>query len=193
MNREFLRGLGVTEDIIPQIINQHHDALRPLREKTDKADELQQTIDGLNEELKNRDTQLNALQEKAKDNEDLNAELEKYKQQNEQKTTEIKQLQLNNAIKVEALKHNVVDADAFIKLVDTSKVKLNEDGTFEGLDSLITESTEKMPYLFTDAKPLGKPLPVGGQPQAMTREQIMKVEDRSERQRLIKENLDLFQ
>lgn len=193
MNREFLRGLGVTEDIIPQIINQHHDALRPLREKADKADELQQTVDGLNEELKNRDTQLNALQEKAKDNEDLNAELEKYKQQNEQKTTEIKQLQLNNAIKVEALKHNVVDADAFIKLVDTSKVKLNEDGTFEGLDSLITESTEKMPYLFTDTKPLGKPLPVGGQPQAMTKEQIMAVSDTAERQKLIRENMNLFQ
>lgn len=192
MNREFLRGLGVTEDIIPQIINQHHDALRPLREKADKTDDLQSQVDTLNSEIKNRDTQLEQLQAKAKDNEELNTELEKYKNINAKQANEMQQLQLNSAIKVEAMKHNVVDADAFIKLVDTSKVKLNEDGTFEGLDSLITESTEKMPYLFTVAKPTGITPPKGGQPQSMNREQIMEIKDPAERQAAIKNNMHLF-
>lgn len=191
MNREFLRGLGVTEDIIPQIINQHHDALRPLREKADKTDELQTQVDSLNTELTNRDTQLEQLQAKAKDNEELNAELEKYKEINANQANEMQQLQLNNAIKVEAMKEGVVDADAFLKLVDTSKVKRNDDGTFDGLTELFADSKESMPYMYNVAKPTGITPPKGGQTK-MTREQIFAIEDPEVRQQAINDNMELF-
>ncbi|PKE70971.1 hypothetical protein CW662_00275 [Macrococcoides caseolyticum] len=193
MNREFLRGLGVTEDIIPNIINQHHDAMRPLKEKLDKADELQAQVDTLNAELTNRDTQLEQLQAKAKDNEELNVELEKYKQINADKDSEMQQLQLNNAIKVEAMKEGIVDADAFLKLVDTSKVKRNDDGTFDGLTELFTASKESMPYMYNVAKPTGITPPRGGQSQTMTKEKIMSISNAEERHKAIKENMHLFQ
>lgn len=193
MNREFLRGLGVTEDIIPNIINQHHDAMRPLKEKSDKADELQAQVDTLNAELTNRDTQLEQLQAKAKDNEELNAELEKYKQINAEKDSEMQQLQLNNVIKVEAIKQGVVDADAFLKLADTSKVKCNDDGTFDGLTELFTDTKESMPYMYNVAKPTGITPPKGGQSQTMTKEKIMSISNAEERHKAIKENMHLFQ
>lgn len=79
MNREFLRGLGVTEDIIPQIINQHHDAMRPLKEKADEAEALQSQVDTLNSEIKKRDTELDSVREKAKGNEELLKELDEIK------------------------------------------------------------------------------------------------------------------
>lgn len=191
MNREFLRGLGVTEDIIPNIINQHHDAMRPLKEKSDKADELQAQVDTLNSEIKNRDDELNSVREKAKGNEELLKELDEVKKQRDQRAEENEKLQLNNAIEVEALKEGVVDTKAFLKLVDTSKVKRNDDGTFDGLTELFTDSKESMPYMYNVAKPTGITPPKGGQTK-MTREQIFAIEDPEIRQQAINDNMELF-
>ncbi len=193
MNREFLRGLGVTEDIIPQIINQHHDALRPLKEKGDKADEYKQQAESAAEELKNRDEQLTSLQAKAKGNEELNAELEKYKQLNTQRDNEMLEKDKINAIKFEALKHNVVDVDDFVKLADTSSVIRNDDGTFSGVTELVETSRESKPYLFAaEQRRAGNP-PVNGAPVTLTKEQIMAIPDRDKRQAAITENIGLFQ
>ncbi|ULG73213.1 phage scaffolding protein [Macrococcus brunensis] len=193
MNREFLRGLGVTEDIIPQIINQHHDALRPLKEKADKADEYKQQAESAAEELKNRDEQITSLQAKAGSNEELNAELEKYKQINAQRDKEMRELQLDNLLKVEAMKQGAIDADDFLKVIDKSAITAKEDGTFEGIAELVSSTKEVKPHFFaTEQRRAGNP-PVKGAPaEVMTKQQIMAIQDTAQRQKAIRENSHLF-
>jgi len=54
---------------------------------------------------------------------------------------------LRAELKAVAVKAGIVDMDA-LKLLDLSKVKLNEDGTIEGADALFEEAKKSKPYLF---------------------------------------------
>lgn len=87
-----------------------------------------------------------------------------------------------------------VNSESIEDVVALAERQVSDEVT---LEDAIKSVIEKYPHFSVETtqshKPLGKPLPVGGQPQAMTKEQIMKVEDRSERQRLIRENMNLFQ
>ncbi|PKE52718.1 phage scaffolding protein [Macrococcoides caseolyticum] len=190
MNREFLRGLGVTEDIIPQIINQHHDTMRPLKEKADEVEALQSQVDTLNSEIKNRDDELNSVREKAKGNEELLKELDDVKKQRDQRAEENEKLQLNNAIEVEALKEGVVDTKAFLKLIDTSTVKRKEDGAFDGIKELFETSKESMPYLFASQKPKGYTPPEGGNPTLS--KQDFDAMSYADKEKLYQENPEVF-
>lgn len=68
MKREFLRGLGVEEEHIKKILDEHHDSVREYREKADKVDSLQNELETANNEIKERDNQIIQLQEQSGDN-----------------------------------------------------------------------------------------------------------------------------
>ena len=190
MKREFLRGLGVADEHIQQILDEHHDALKQYKDKAESSESLQAELDTAKEELKNRDTQISQLEQSVGSNEELQNELEKYKQANSEFENKLKQTQLNNAIKVEAMKQGVVDSDAFIKLIDTSSISQKDDGTIEGLDTLFESTKDTMPYMFTQQR-VGTTPPEGSNP-ALSKQDIMSIKDPRERQQKIKENINLF-
>ena len=61
MKREFLRGLGVEEDAIKKIIDEHHEGLQSYKEKAEKVNSIKEQLDTANEEIKNRDNQIEEL------------------------------------------------------------------------------------------------------------------------------------
>lgn len=156
MKREFLRGLGLEEDTVQKIVDEHHDTLRQFKDKAQQVDSLQEQLDKANKELENRDQQITDLQ-KAKDgdNQELKDKLEQYKQENSQYQADMKELKLNNAIKL-AVAKDANDANDVLLMLDKSGLELQEDGTVKGLDDAVKNLQETKPYLFADTKATGR-------------------------------------
>ncbi|AAX91362.1 phage scaffolding protein [Staphylococcus agnetis] len=156
MKREFLRGLGLEEETVQKIVDEHHDTLRDLKSEAKKAESLQEQLDKANKELDNRDKQITDLQ-KAKDgdNQELKEKLDQYKQENAQYQADMKELKLNNAIKL-AVAKDANDANDVLLMLDKSNLELQEDGNVKGLEDAVKALQESKPYLFADNKASGR-------------------------------------
>jgi len=163
MKREFLRGLGVEEESIQKILDEHHDSLKEYREKAEKVDSLKEELDTANSEIKERDNQITQLQDKSGDNEELNKQLDKYKQDNADYEKKLKEVQLNNAIKVHFAKE-ANDPNDVLAFIDKDKLELQEDGSVKGLEDAGKQLQESKPYLFADTKPTGRKPEDGSNP-----------------------------
>ncbi|WP_187759502.1 phage scaffolding protein [Staphylococcus epidermidis] len=156
MKREFLRGLGLEEETVQKIVDEHHDTLRDFKNKAEKTESLQEQLDKANEELTNRDNQITELQ-KAKDgdNQELKDKLSNYKKENAQYQAEMKQLKINNAVKL-AVAKDANDADDILAFINKDELELQDDGNVKGLDKAIESLKESKPYLFAESKPSGR-------------------------------------
>ncbi|UEX89695.1 phage scaffolding protein [Staphylococcus ratti] len=156
MKREFLRGLGLEEETVQKIVDEHHDTLRDLKSEAKKVESLKEQLEKANKELENRDKQITDLQ-KAKDgdNQELKDKLNQYKQENAQYQADMKELKLNNAIKL-AVAKEANDANDVLLMLDKSNLELQEDGTVKGLDDAVKGLQESKPYLFAEQKPTGR-------------------------------------
>ncbi|QDX63432.1 hypothetical protein DRC71_12655 [Staphylococcus pseudintermedius] len=155
MKREFLRGLGLEEETVQKIIDEHHDTLRDFKDKAEKVDSLQEQLDKADKELDNRDKQITDLQ-KAKDgdNQELKDKLEQYKQSNAQYEADMKELKLNNAVKL-AVAKEANDANDILAFINKDELELQEDGEVKGLKEAVKLLKESKPYLFAETKPTG--------------------------------------
>ncbi|MGZ9532544.1 phage scaffolding protein [Staphylococcus epidermidis] len=178
MKREFLRGLGVEEDAIQKIIDEHHDGLQSYKEKADKVDSLKEQLNTANEEIANRDKQIKDLQAKAGDNEELNNQLQEYKDTNANYEQKIKDVQLNKAIEVALAKENAIKPEQVIKLIDTDKLEVDDNGNVKGLDDYMGNFKEENSHLFEQPKPTGNSPVDGSNPtgnDGITQEQFNKM------------------
>lgn len=165
MKREFLRGLGVEEDAIQKIIDEHHDGLQSYKEKADKVDSLKEQLETANEEIANRDNQIKGLQAKTGDNEELNNQLQEYKDANANYEQKIKDVQLNKAIEVALAKESAIKPEQVIKLIDTDKLEVDDNGNVNGLDDFMGNFKEENSHLFEQPKPTGTTPQDGSTPQ----------------------------
>ncbi|WP_353422496.1 phage scaffolding protein [Staphylococcus delphini] len=182
MKREFLRGLGLEEETVQKVIDEHHDSLREYKDKAEKVESLQEQLDTANAELSNRDEQITELQSKVGDNEELKQELQDYKDKNAEYDERLKELQLNNAIKLSVAK-DANDADDILAFIKKDALELQEDGTVKGLDEAVKSLKESKPYLFAEQKPTGRTPNEGGNVSGgVTQEQFdsMSVSQRTE-------------
>lgn len=156
MKREFLRGLGLKEETVQKIVDEHHDTLRDFKNKAEKTESLQEQLDKANKELDNRDKQITDLQ-KAKDgdNQELKDKLANYEKENAQYKADMKELKLNNAVKL-AVAKDANDADDILAFINKDELELQDDGNVKGLDKAIESLKESKPYLFAESKPSGR-------------------------------------
>ena len=156
IKREFLRGLGLEEETVQKIVDEHHDTLRDFKNKAEKTESLQEQLDKANKELDNRDKQITDLQ-KAKDgdNQELKDKLANYEKENAQYKADMKELKLNNAVKL-AVAKDANDADDILAFINKDELELQDDGNVKGLDKAIESLKESKPYLFAESKPSGR-------------------------------------
>lgn len=178
MKREFLRGLGLEDETVQKIIDEHHDTLRDFKDKAEKAESLQEQLDKANKELDNRDKQITDLQ-KAKDgdNQELKDKLANYEKENAQYKADMKELKLNNAVKL-AVAKEANDANDILAFIDQDELELQDDGTVKGLDKAVESLKESKPYLFAPSKPTGNSPVDGSNPtgnDGITQEQFNKM------------------
>lgn len=167
----------------------------------DKFDAKNQEVKDLQEQLSDRDEQLNAL--KDVDPEKLKQEIVDLQKTNKDAKTEyeasLKDLQLTSAIKL-AVNGKVHDEEVAASLIDKEKLVISDDGEIVGLDKQIESLQESKAYLFKaeETQPNGPQIvppgnPNGGGNQTWTKDSIMNVSDNTKRQKLIRQNSHLFQ
>ena len=110
-----------------------HSRFKSLSEKAKEADALKKAQE---------ESEAKTLKEQEKWKE-LAEKHEKTAQENEQK---YKQTLMNSAIQAEAAKAGVTDLDAAVKLIDASKITIDENGV-SGVEDAVKALVERKPYL----------------------------------------------
>lgn len=157
MKREFLEGMGLEKEAIDKIMAEHG---KTVESHKTKANNLQDSLDDLNNQLKQRDKDLKELKKKAEGSEELQQQLtdlqSKYDTDKAEYEKRLKATQLSSAVKL-ALAGKVHDADLVASLIDTETIELDQDGNIaKGLDEQIKTLQESKSFLFV---PEGSPAP----------------------------------
>lgn len=194
--KEILSTAGVDSDhmdkAIEAIIDGHDATVGALKEERDTYKKQAAELPQLQEKLKEFEKDGNPFEEKYNK---IKTEYDDYKKNVTAKETKAKKQEAYRALLKEAgvdeKRHN-----AIIRVTDLSNEELDKDGKFKNADKLkegikndwsdfvVEQSVEGTK---TATPPAGK-----GENKTMTKEDIMKIKDTSERQAKIAENHELF-
>ena len=203
LSRKFLSAMGIESDKIDEIITAHRETVDALKEERDsyKADAEQLT--SIKTELESYKEKVSKYDKDAwetKYNEMKAAKEKVEKDFNDFKTdTQAKETKANkrNAYRSLLKDVGVVEKrlDAVLKVTDLDSIELDEKGAIKNADELKnTVKNEWAEFIGPNSEQGANtphpPANNGGN--SMTKEQIMAVKDRNERQRLISENHSLF-
>lgn len=165
MKKEDLIAMGLTEEQAKKVM----DSLDGNYVTKTRFNEVNEENKTLKQSVSERDKQLDDLKKSSGDNAELKKQIEALQQQNaEQKKThdaEMAQLRLDNAIDTALTAAGAKNAKAVKALLDTSKVKLGDDGKLTGWDEQLSAVQKSDSYLF-ESKQTIKPAFKGYQPGA---------------------------
>ena len=208
LSRKFLTALGIEADKIDQIIEAHTDSLEGIKAERDKykeqidngkndvdakAKELADTRKEL-EDLK-KQVETDAKEREGKDYDKLKKEFDDYKAEQEAKAT--------RAAKESALKELLTDmkmsdkgSKQVLKWMGVADIELDEDGKIKDASNLRKSIKEDWgDYIQSEgAKGADTSTPPenNGGKKYSTKEEILNIKDRNERQQAISENHELF-
>lgn len=141
MKREFLAGLGLSDEVIEQVMAEHGKTVQATQSKFDEAES----------KLKEANSTLDTLKKSNKDNEELQNELKTYKDKVSQLEADAKETAKKQTIKDALANANATDVDYLMyKLGD---VELAEDGSIKDLDSKIKDLQTNHPTFFQTTEP----------------------------------------
>lgn len=200
LTRKSLSAMGIESEKIDEIITLHSETVEALKEQRDNYKAEAEKISGIEKERDDAKSELDKLQKQiAKDEpykqkyEDVKKEFDNYKNDIIAKNTKAK---ITEAYK-EVLKEAKI-ADKYIgvimKATDMSQFQLDDDGKLVDAKDAATKAAEEWSEFVEKESVKGKdtekpPKNTGG---GMTKEEIMKIKDRNERQKAISENHELF-
>ena len=148
MKKEDLIAMGLTEDQAKKVM----DSLDGNFVTKARFNEVNEENKTLKQSVADRDKQLEDLKKSSGDNAELKKQIETLQQQNaDQKKAhdaEMAQLKLDNAIDAALTAAGVKNIKAVRAMIDTSKMKLGEDGTVEGLSDAIKAVQKSDSYMF---------------------------------------------
>ena len=148
MKKEDLIAMGLTEDQAKKVM----DSLDGNFVTKARFNEVNEENKTLKQSVADRDKQLEDLKKSSGDNAELKKQIETLQQQNaDQKKAhdaEMAQLKLDNAIDAALTAAGAKNIKAVRAMIDTSKMKLGEDGTVEGLPDAINAVQKSDSYMF---------------------------------------------
>lgn len=203
LTRKFLQALGIESDKVDEIITAHRDTVDALKDERDryKADAEQlAVVQGERDGYKEKAERYEAEGWESKYN-DMKAAKEKAEKEfsDFKADTQAKETKANKKSAYRALLKDVgvteKRLDAVMKVTDFDGIELDENGTLKNADELKKNAKNEWADFIGTKLEKGAETPKppennGGSD--MTKEQIMAVKDRNERQRLISENHSLF-
>ena len=152
MKKEEFVKLGIDEEIAKKCETASQEELKGFIPKA-RFDEVNNEKKKLENDVKERDTQLETLKNSTGDVEAMKKQIETLQSENKQKdeahAAEIMQLKIDNAIEsalTGAKAKNITAVKALLKNME--KAELQEDGTIKGLAEQITALQKSDAYLF---------------------------------------------
>jgi len=203
LTRKMLSAMGIDADKIDEIIKGHSETVTALNEQIDAAKEEAarykaeaDKVPGLQKELKEMKDQAaaDAKEREGKDYDALKQEFDDYKAEQEKKAVR----SAKEAAYREILKDAGIPEKHYAKILkysDVDGVELDKDGKIttakDILKSIKEEWGDHIQKTETQGAQTQTPPDNAGKT-TMTREEIMKIKDRAERQQAISENHELF-
>lgn len=150
MNKEDLIAMGLTEEQAKKVM----DSLDGNYVTKTRFNEVNEENKTLKKSVSDRDKQLEDLKKSSGDNEELKKQIETLQQENANQKkaheAEMTQLRLDNAIDAALTAAGAKNIKAVRALLDTSKVKVGEDGKLTGFDDLLSAVQKSDSYLFAE-------------------------------------------
>lgn len=191
LTRSMLKGMQLTEEQVSAIIEEHSNTVQGLKDEikkykadAEKLPEVQKELDKLKEGDGN---------DWEKKYNDEHKAFEDYKKEVADKEATAK---VRSAYRKLLVENGVGEKhiDAVLRVTDFSNVKIDKEGKLENADKLTESIKSEWAGFITTTGTKGAPVdnPPGGSKATMTKDEIMKIKDTSERQKAIAENIDLF-
>lgn len=150
MKKEDLIAMGLTDEQADKVLGAYTEEMKGFIPKA-RFDEVNDAKKDLEQQLKDRDKQLDDLSKKAKDNEELSKQIKDLQDAN--KATKDQYEAKINDMKIEAaIREKLTDTkypDLLITKFDKSKLIVASDGTISGIDEQLTGLKETYKDLFT--------------------------------------------
>ena len=193
LTRKYLKSIGLTEDQIEGIVEEHIATVNDLKETANKykadADKLP-TVQKELDDLKAAGD--GGYKEK------YEAEAKAYKEYKQQVESEKETARVDADVLAMCKEAGITREKALhliVKDFDRSKIERDKDGKITNRDKLLamvkTDYADFVGTIGTEGTPPATP-PTGGNTTYKSRAEIMKIKDTTERQQAIKENLALF-
>ena len=193
--RKYLKSIGLTDEQIESVMEEHVAVTDGLKEQisTYKADAEQLTVVQKDlEDLKANTADYDTWKQKYTDE---HTAFEDYKK-NVVKTEQANRVKEAYKALLKAQKIDDKRIDSIIKLTNLDGKKLNTDGKFDDEESMVKSIKDEWSDFIVTVKEKAADEPSqplnnsGGK--KLTKEEIMKISNASERQQAIAENPDLF-
>lgn len=203
--KEILSKAGVDsehmKDAVNEIIEGHTTSIEALREERDGYKEKAQKVEELEKQLEKAQKDLkeatsDEAEEKYKTKyEMLKDEFKEFKKSIEEKATkENKTKAYKDILKEAGISEKRLEA--VLKVSDVDSLEFDDEGKVKDKDDLLKNIKEEWSDFIQTADVKGaktdNPPENTGGGKTLTKDDIMKVKDTSERQKLIKENIELF-
>lgn len=151
--KKLLEGKGLLDEQVKAIVDGVESNYKGYVPKH-RFDEVNEAKGQLEQDLKDRDTQLADLKKNVGDNAELKKQIEDLQSENKTKDeeyqTKMKELSLNAALKL-SLANDVHDSDLVLSLIDKEKIELADDGSIKGgLDDQVKSLRESKTFLFVE-------------------------------------------
>lgn len=150
MKKEDLIVMGLTDEQAKKVM----DSLDGNFVTKTRFNEVNEENKTLKQSVADRDKQLEDLKKSSGDNAELKKQIETLQQQNAEQqkahAAELKQLKLDNAIDTALRAVGAKNVKAVKPFIDTTKIKLGEDGKLTGLDEQLKEVQKTEGYLFAE-------------------------------------------
>lgn len=204
LTRKMLKAMGIEDEKIDQIIEAHTETTDSLKADRDKYKE---EADSLKEAAKEDAKTLKATQKELEETQNKVKEFEPYKEKYESEHEAFDKYkkgiseQQTKAKKADAYKALLKEAgvsekrlDAIVKVTAIDDLELDEKGAIKDSDKLIEGIKQDWSeFIVTETqKGAQTKTPPANAGAKMTKEEIMKIKDRNDRQRAIEENHELF-
>lgn len=153
MNKEQFIALGISSELAEKAAAASQDELKSFIPKA-RFDEVNTAKKKAEDDLKDRDKQLEDLKKSSGDSAALQEQITKLQNENkaaaEKYEAQAKELRLNTAIKL-ALSGETHDPDIVAGLLDKTKIELDDSGAIKGgLDDQIKGLRESKAFLFAE-------------------------------------------
>lgn len=165
MDRQFLKGFGLDDTQIDQIlnkasneignkVNEHEQAIQAERQKYEA---LQNELNTANDTIKN-------LQKSNKDNEELQRQINQYKADIESVKAQAEADRIDMTIKMALTNAGAINPLTVMPLVNRETIVVGKDGTIAGIDEQIRAiaENEANAYLFKQVEETSIPEPQRG-------------------------------